>query len=64
LKEELSKQAQTPSASPGSVPSAPVAAPLSNGGLLQTPLLSNLPPAQTSAPAKPSANSPGTKTNK
>jgi len=58
LTEELSKQATTPAGSPNSSSGiAPMVAPSTNGGLLQTPLLSNLPPAQTAAP---STNSPGT----
>jgi preprotein translocase subunit SecG len=42
LKEELMKQTQGPITLP---PSTPATAPAVNSGLLQTPLLSNLPPA-------------------
>ena len=55
LTEELSKQGQTPTEAP-----APAIAPSTNGGLLQTPLLSNLPPAQSSAPATQAKTPPGT----
>jgi preprotein translocase subunit SecG len=48
LREELMKQSPAPLGSPSSTPSA---APSGNAGLLQTPLLSNLPPAQSTAPA-------------
>jgi preprotein translocase subunit SecG len=58
LTEELSKQPSTPVGATPSLPTtAPAVAPSTNGGLLQTPLLTNLPPAQSSAPA---TNPPGT----
>jgi preprotein translocase subunit SecG len=64
LTEALSKQAPLPAGAPLSLPAAaPAAAPSSNGGLQQMSLLSNLPPAQSSAPAAaPSgqATPPGT----
>jgi preprotein translocase subunit SecG len=47
LMDELSKHTSAPLGSP--TPSSP--APSGNGGLLQAPLISNLPPAQTAAPA-------------
>jgi preprotein translocase subunit SecG len=48
LKEALMKQSPAPIGTPTPLPSA---APSGNSGLLQTPLLSNLPPAQSTAPA-------------
>jgi preprotein translocase subunit SecG len=61
LKEALSKQ----SAPIGSSTSSPLAAPSDNGGLLQTPVLSNLPPAQSTAPATtPAAKATPPATNK
>ena len=55
LTEELTKQGQTPAGSPGTLPPAsPAVAPSTNGGLLQTPLLTNLPPAA------PATNHPAT----
>ena len=48
LREALSKQSPAPSGGPGSPSSSK---PPASGGLLQTPLFSNLPPAQTAAPA-------------
>jgi preprotein translocase subunit SecG len=46
LTEELSKQTTAPAPSPAP---SPVVAPMSNSGLLQTPLLTNLPPVQSTA---------------
>jgi preprotein translocase subunit SecG len=55
LQEEFSKRPAAAATSTAPAP-APAAAPSGNTGLLQTPLLSNLPPAQSSAPVAP----PGT----
>jgi preprotein translocase subunit SecG len=52
LRDALMKQAPAPMSAPSSFPSA---APSGNGGFLQTPLLSNLPPAQTTIPTTPPA---------
>lgn len=56
LKDELMKGVGTSAPIQQTTP-APAATP-SNGGLIETPLISNLPPAQTTAPAKSAA--PGT----
>ena len=55
LREALSKQSPAPIRAPASLPSA---APSGSSGLLQTPLFSNLPPAQTTIPATPPAGKP------
>ena len=60
LREALSKQSQAPARAPLSVPPASSSA---SSPLLQTPLLSNLPPAQSAAPSAPpaaKATPPGT----
>jgi preprotein translocase subunit SecG len=60
LRDALMKQSAPPI---GSSTALPPAAPSDNVGLLQTPLLSNLPPAQAAAPAAPpaaKATQPGT----
>ena len=60
LREALMKQSPAPISAPISLPAT---APSGNSGLLQTPLLSNLPPAQSAAPAAPPAGKatpPGT----
>lgn len=57
LMNELSKRPAATSTTP-----APTTAP-TTGGLLQTPLISNLPPSQSSAPAAP-ATTPPSSTNK
>ena len=60
LREALSKQSPAPSSAPTSLPSA---APSGSSGFLQTPLFSNLPPAQTTIPTTPPAGKatpPGT----
>jgi preprotein translocase subunit SecG len=59
LTEELSKQPVVPFKAPAA---SPATAPSDNSGLLQTPLISNLPPAQSSAPAAPAASPAGTAT--
>src|SRR5271154_3664600 len=57
LTEELSKQGQTPAEAPVTLPTtAPAVAPSSNGGLLQTPLLSNLPPVKQATTKPPGTN--------
>jgi preprotein translocase subunit SecG len=60
LREALMKQSAAPASAPTSLPSA---APSGNAGLLQTPLFSNLPPAQSTFPTAPPAGKatpPGT----
>ncbi len=60
LREALMKQSQAPASAPTS---SPLAAPSGSSGLLQTPLFSNLPPAQSAIPAAPpaaKATPPGT----
>lgn len=54
LGSELGKQPTAPAGMPAP---APAPAPTGSGGLLQTPLLTNLPPAQSTAPV-PAANAP------
>ncbi len=62
LRDALMKQSPAPIGAPTSLPSA---APSGNSGLLQTPLLSNLPPAQSAAPATtPAAKATPPGTNK
>jgi preprotein translocase subunit SecG len=60
LVDALSKHSSTPL---GSTTPSPAPGPSGSGGLLQAPLFSNLPPAQTSAPPAAAAgagNAPGT----
>jgi preprotein translocase subunit SecG len=60
LREALLKQTPAPVSAPTS---SPLAAPSGSSGLLQTPLFSNLPPAQSAVPAAPPAGKatpPGT----
>jgi preprotein translocase subunit SecG len=60
LRDALLKQSPAPISAPAS---SPLAAPAGNSGFLQTPLFSNLPPAQSTIPSTPPAGKatpPGT----